>query len=218
MITQSTFDFLSELKQNNTRDWYHANKDRYKKAFGNFEDLVAMLLHTIVGFDKSVVGTEPKDCLFRIYRDIRFSKDKTPFKTWFGAAMKQGGRKQVGSGYYIHVSTQQVYLAGGIWHPDMDTLASIRDFIVAWPNKFEKVVLDKSFLKTFDGLAGDQLKTAPRGFPKDHPQIQWLRHKDHIVSHQVEPKEILSEKFIKKAGKIYEKMLPLNQFIKEAIS
>ena len=81
------------------------------------------------------------------------------------AAMKQGGRKQVGSGYYIHVSPQQVYLAGGIWHPDMDTLASIRDFIVAWPNKFEKVVLDKSFLKTFDGLAGDQLKTAPRGFP-----------------------------------------------------
>ncbi len=134
------------------------------------------------------------------------------------AAMKQGGRKQVGSGYYIHVSPQQVYLAGGIWHPDMDTLASIRDFIVAWPNKFEKVVLDKSFLKTFDGLGGDQLKTAPRGFPKDHPQIQWLRHKDHIVSHQVEPKEILSEKFIKKAGKIYEKMLPLNQFIKEAIS
>ena len=218
MITQSTFDFLSELKQNNTREWYLANKDRYKKAFGNFEDLVAMLLHIIVGFDKSVVGTEPKDCLFRIYRDIRFSKDKTPFKTWFGAAMKQGGRKQGGSGYYIHVSTQQVYLAGGIWHPDMDTLASIRDFIVAWPNKFEKVVLDKSFLKTFDGLAGDQLKTAPRGFPKDHPQIQWLRHKDHIVSHQVEPKEILSEKFIKKAGKIYEKMLPLNQFIKEAIS
>ena len=218
MITQSTFDFLSELKQNNTREWYLANKDRYKKAFGNFEDLVAMLLHTIAGFDKSVMGTEPKDCLFRIYRDIRFSKDKTPFKTWFGAAMKQGGRKQVGSGYYIHVSPQQVYLAGGIWHPDMDTLASIRDFIVAWPNKFEKVVLDKSFLKTFDGLGGDQLKTAPRGFPKDHPQIQWLRHKDHIVSHQVEPKEILSEKFIKKAGKIYEKMLPLNQFIKEAIS
>jgi len=148
------------------------------------------------------MGTEPKDCLFRIYRDIRFSKDKTPYKTWFGAAMKQSGRKQVGSGYYIHVSPQQVYLAGGIWHPDMDTLASIRDFIVAWPNKF----------------GGDQLKTAPRGFPKDHPQIQWLRHKDHIVSHQVEPKEILSEKFIKKAGKIYEKMLPLNQFIKEAIS
>ena len=218
MITQSTFDFLSEIKQNNTREWYHANKDRYKEAFGNFEDLVAMLLHTIAGFDDSVLSTEPKNCLFRIYRDIRFSKDKTPYKTWFGAALKQGGRKQIGSGYYIHVSPQQVYLAGGIWHPDKDTLDMLRDHIVAWPKKFEKIVLGKSFLKTFVGLSGNQLKTAPRGFPKDHPQIQWLRHKDHIVSVQIEPEEILSEKFIKKAGNIYEKMLPLNHFITEAIS
>jgi uncharacterized protein (TIGR02453 family) len=218
MITQSTFDFLSEIKQNNTREWYHANKDRYKEAFGNFEDLVAMLLHTIAGFDDSVLSTEPKNCLFRIYRDIRFSKDKTPYKTWFGAALKQGGRKQISSGYYIHVSPQQVYLAGGIWHPDKDTLDMLRDHIVAWPKKFEKIVLDKSFLKTFVGLSGNQLKTAPRGFPKDHPQIQWLRHKDHIVSVQIEPEEILSEKFIKKAGNIYERMLPLNHFITEAIS
>ena len=218
MITQSTFQFLSELKQNNTREWYHANKDSYKEAFGNFEDLVAMLLHTIADFDESVLGTEPKDCLFRIYRDIRFSKDKTPYKTWFGASLKQGGRKQVGSGYYIHISPKQVYLAGGIWHPEKDTLGMIRDHIVAWPKKFENVVLDKTFLKAFGSLGGDQLKTAPRGFPKDHPQIHWLRHKDHIVSVQINPKEILSEKFIKKAGKIYEKMLPLNQFITEAIS
>lgn len=218
MITQSTFDFLSELKQNNTREWYHANKDSYKEAFGNFEDLVAMLLHTIAEFDDSVIGTEPKDCLFRIYRDIRFSKDKTPYKSWFGAAMKQGGRKEIGSGYYVHVSPTQVYLAGGIWHPDKDILGMIRDHIVAWPNKFENVVLDKTFLKIFDGLGGDQLKTAPRGIPKDHPQIQWLRHKDHIVSVQIEPEEILTEKFIKKAGKIYKNMLPLNQFITDAIS
>ena len=94
----------------------------------------------------------------------------------------------------------------------------IRDHIVAWPIKLENVVLDKTFLIEFDGLSGDQLKTAPRGFPKDHPQIQWLRHKDHIVSVQIDPDEISSENFINKAGDIYEKMLPLNQFITEAIS
>ena len=118
MISKFTLKFLTDLHQNNTRDWYHANKDRYKDAIGNFEDLVAILLHTITGFDESVMGVEPKDCLFRIYRDIRFSKDKTPYKTWFGAALKQGGRKQAGSGYYIHISPGQVFLAGGIWHPD----------------------------------------------------------------------------------------------------
>jgi uncharacterized protein (TIGR02453 family) len=218
LITQSTLQFLNDLHKNNTREWYHANKDWYKEAFGNFEDLVAMLLHTISDFDTSVMGTEPKDCLFRIYRDIRFSKDKTPYKTWFGAAMKSGGRKQIGSGYYIHVSPKQVYLAGGIWHPEKDTLDMIRDHIVAWPKKIERVVTDKNFIESFGELGGDQLKTAPRGFPKDHPQIQWLRHKDLIVSTQVDPKLVLSETFIQKAGKIYEKMLPLNQFITEAIS
>jgi len=218
MISKFTLKFLTDLHKNNTRDWYHANKDRYKEAIGNFEDLVAILLHTITGFDESVMGVEPKDCLFRIYRDIRFSKDKTPYKTWFGAALKQGGRRQAGSGYYIHISSRQVYLAGGIWHPDKDTLSMIRDHIVAWPKKFENIVLGKTFLNEFDGLSGDQLKTAPRGFPKDHPQIQWLRHKDHIVSVQIDPDEISSENFINKAGDIYEKMLPLNQFITEAIS
>ena len=218
MIAQSTLAFLEELHKNNNRIWYHANKDRFKDAFGNFQDLVAMLLHTISGFDDAIVGTEPKDCLFRIYRDIRFSKDKTTYKTWFGASMKPGGRREIGSGYYIHVSPKQVYLSGGIWHPDKDTLSKIRDHIVAWNKKFENVVLNKSFFDTFGGLGGDKLKTAPKGFPKDHPQIQWLRHKDLIVSYEVDPKEALSEKFIGMAGSIYEKMLPLNKFISEAVS
>jgi len=217
MIQQSTFQFLSNLSKNNERAWYHANKDRFKEAFGNFEDLVAMLLLTISDFDETIIGTEPNDCLFRIYRDTRFSKDKTPYKTWFGASMKSGGRREPGGGYYIHVSPKQVYLAGGIWHPEKDTLAQIRDHIVAWPNKLESVVNHPNFKKTFGELGGDKLKTAPKGFPKYHPQIQWLRYKDFIVSKQVAPNSVLSENFIETAGEIYQNMYPLNEFIREAI-
>ena len=104
MIDQSTFDFLSDLTRNNRREWYHANKDRFKDAQQNYIDFVAMILFRISEFDAEMIGTEPKDCLFRIYRDIRFSKDKTPYKTWFGASMNPGGRKRMGAGYYVHVA------------------------------------------------------------------------------------------------------------------
>ena len=145
MIAQSTFDFLSDLKKNNRREWYHANKDRFKDAQQNFIDFVAMLLFRISEFDSEMIGTEPKDCLFRIYRDTRFSKDKTPYKTWFGASMNPGGRKRMGVGYYIHVGPEECFIAGGVWHPDKDTLSAIREYIVGWPNQFESIVNDKGF-------------------------------------------------------------------------
>ena len=217
MIVQSTLDFLADLHKNNNREWYHANKNRFKDAFINFEDLIAMLLHTISGFDDLIIGTEPKECISQIYRDIRFSKDKTPYKSWFGASMKPGGRRGIGSGYYIHISSKLVYISGGIWHPSQDTLSAIRDYIIACPNKFENVALNKSFQQTFGELGGEKLKISPRGIPKNHPQIKWLRHKDFIVSLQFNPQDILSEKFITNAGKGYEKMLPLNQFISKEI-
>ena len=114
MIDQSTFDFLADLKMNNRREWYHANKGRFKDAQQNFIDFVAILLFRISEFDADMIGTEPKDCLFRIYRDIRFAKDKTPYKPWFGASMNPGGRKRMGAGYYVHVAPGNSYFAGGV--------------------------------------------------------------------------------------------------------
>ena len=96
MIDKSTFDFLADLKKNNRREWYHANKDRFKDSQQNFIDFVAIILFRISEFDPDMIGSEPKDCLFRIYRDIRFSKDKTPYKTWFSAGMNPGGKKTDG--------------------------------------------------------------------------------------------------------------------------
>ena len=118
-----------------------------------------------------MIGTEPKDCLFRIYRDIRFAKDKTPYKPWFGASMNPGGRKRMGAGYYVHVAPGNSYFSGGVWHPDKVTLAAIRDYITCWPEQFKRIIENQGFADTFGGLGGDRLKVAPKGYSKDHPQI-----------------------------------------------
>ncbi len=218
MIEQSTFDFLSDLKQNNRREWYHANKDRFKDAQQNFIDFVAMLLFRISEFDAEMIGTEPKDCLFRIYRDTRFSKDKTPYKSWFGASMNPGGRKRMGAGYYIHVAPGNSFFAGGVWHPDKETLMAIREYIVGWPNQFEAIVKDSGFTSTFGGLEGDRLKVAPKGYPKDHPQIEWLRYKDFIVSKQIPSEIFSSDRCLDEAYDIYFKMAEFISFLRKAIS
>ncbi len=216
MIAQSTFDFLTELKQNNNREWYHANKDRFKDAQQNFIDFVAMLLFRISEFDANMIGTEPKDCLFRIYRDIRFSKDKTPYKTWFSASMNPGGRKRMGAGYYITVNPEGSYLAGGVWHPDKDTLTAIREYIVAWPNQFESIVNDNGFRQTFGELGGDRLKVAPKGYPKDHPQIEWLKYKDFIVSRSIPNSQFQSDRIFDFAFGGYHQMADFIAFLRKA--
>ncbi len=218
MIDQSTFDFLSDLTRNNRREWYHANKDRFKDAQQNYIDFVAMILFRISEFDAEMIGTEPKDCLFRIYRDIRFSKDKTPYKTWFGASMNPGGRKRMGAGYYVHVAPGgNSFFAGGVWHPDKETLAAIRDYIVGWPKQFEMIVKDPGFTDTFGSLGGNRLKVAPTGYPKDHPQIQWLRYKDFIVSKQISEKDLQSDQCLDIAHEIYGHMAEFIGFLRKAI-
>ena len=217
MIDHSTFDFLVDLKENNCREWYHANKDRVKDSQHNFIDFVAMILFRISEFDPDMIGTEPKDCLFRIYRDIRFSKDKTPYKAWFSAGMNPGGRKRMGAGYYIHVEPGDCYIAGGVWHPDKETLSAIREYIIGWPNQFNAIVNESGFVKMFGGLKGDKLKVAPKGYPKDHAQIQWLRYKDFIVSKNIHDEELQSGKCFDIACDVYYQMADFIFYLRKAI-
>ncbi|MCH7612917.1 MAG: DUF2461 domain-containing protein [Candidatus Marinimicrobia bacterium] len=217
MIEQSTLDFLTNLKQNNDRTWFKDHKDDYKSALANFTDMVAMLLHNISGFDDNLIGVLPKECLFRIYRDVRFSKDKSPYKTWFSASMKGGGKNGLFPGYYIHMDPENTYLGGGIWHPPRDILQNIREYIVDHHEEFEKIVLDKTFKNHFGELSGEQLKTAPKGFPKDHPQIKWLRYKDFLASCEKNDVDLTSEKIITNFTTNYKAMFPFIQFLHRAI-
>lgn len=217
MIEQSTLDFLTDLKQNNDRQWFNDHKNDYNSALANFTDMVAMLLHNISGFDDNLIGVLPKECLFRIYRDVRFSKDKSPYKTWFSASMNSGGRKGLWPGYYIHIEPGNIYLGGGIWHPSKEALQNIREYIVDHYREFEKIVLGKTFKNHFGKLSGEQLKTAPKGFPKDHPQIKWLRYKDFLASCENNDVDLTSEKIITNFTTDYKAMFPFIQFLHRAI-
>lgn len=217
MIEQSTLDFLTDLKQNNDRTWFKDHKDDYKSALANFADMVAMLLHHISGFDDNLIGVLPKECLFRIYRDVRFSKDKIPYKTWFSASMKGGGKNGLFPGYYIHLDTENTYLGGGIWHPPRDILQNIREYIVDHHDEFEKIVLDKTFKNHFGELSGEQLKTAPKGYPKDHPQIKWLRYKDFLAGCEKNDVDLTAEKIVEDFSADYQAMFPFIQFLHKAV-
>ena len=217
MIDKTTFKFLSDLNKNNRREWFYANKSAYQVARENVLDLIAMLIHHIAEFDNSLLGTEPQDCLFRIYRDVRFSKNKIPYKVWFNASLRGGGRKGIGAGYYISIQPGKSYLGGGLWRPSSEDLDKIRKGIISRTQEFENVLEAKEFKDAFGELGGEKLKTAPRGFSRDHPNIHWLRYKDFIVGKPISDKEIMEDQFLDYAVKSYYNMLPLKQFLNKRL-
>jgi uncharacterized protein (TIGR02453 family) len=218
MLQQATLDFLKKLKKNNNRDWFEKNKENYEAAKKDVEELLTKIIPAIASFDVSVKDLEPKDCLFRIYRDVRFSKDKTPYKTHMGAYISGRGKKSHGPGYYIHIEPGHTFLAGGIWVPPAPELNAIRQEIDYNEDEFNKVLKDRTFTKFFKGMnQGEKLKTVPKGYAKDHPAIELLKLKSYTVSHEVPDKEITSKSFIKYCTSVFKAMKPMNDFLGRAI-
>ena len=214
MLQRSTIEFLKKLKKNNNRDWFNQNKDLYNKAKEDFISFVQTLIDQIAAFDKSLKGVEAKNCIFRIYRDVRFSKDKTPYKPNFGASMAQGGRKSMNSGYYIHLEPVSSFLAGGVYMPPTPQLNAIRQEIDYNIDEFKTIINNKKFKKYFEELSDmHKLKMAPKGYPKDHPEIELLKFKSYIVAHNLEEKEMISEHFLKYCSTVFNTMTPLNKFL-----
>ncbi len=218
MIDQNTVNFLIDLKKHNERSWFIEHKSAYKAAYENLTDLTAILLHNIAAFDEIMVGVQLQDCIFRIYRDVRFAKDKSPYKTWLSAFMSNGGRRGLWPGYYIQLEPGNTYLAGGIWHPEKNVLDNVRAYIAAHPAAFEKIVLEKTFINQFGEISGEQLKTAPKGYAKDHPQIKWLRYKDYLVSCNKNEVELTGSNLIDEFINDYKAMYPFIQYLRKAIS
>ena len=209
--------FLKDIKKNNDRVWFEKNKSRYLEAKKGFEDFVAALLAEFSKFDTGMAGLDPKKLPFRIYRDVRFSKDKSPYKTNMGAGFSPNGKLVQEPGYYIHIEPGKSFVAGGIYMPDATNLAKIRQEIDYNYDKLKKVINATSFKKSFDGFDQfDKLKTVPKGYPKDHPQIELLKLKSFIVSHNFSDKEVMDPKFVKTVASYAKPIKPLNDFIKEA--
>lgn len=219
MISKQVIDFLKDLKENNYKEWFQDNKTRYQKAKKEFEQLIAHTIADIAQFDKSVLSLEPKHCIFRINRDIRFSNDKSPYKTNFGGFIVPGGKNAGYAGYYIHIEPGNCFLAGGIYMPPPDRLKAVRTEIYENTDDFKKIINDKNFKAHFKELSvEDKLKTAPKGFPKDFEDIDLLKYKHYTVLKPVSDNMVASEKFMDEIHETFKALYPFNSFINEGIN
>ncbi len=219
MITDKTFDFLRQLKENNTREWFQANKKAYEAAKAEAEALIAVTIKELNILDPMIQAPEVKDCMFRIFKDVRFSKDKSPYKTNFGAFISKGGRKTFNPGYYIHIEPGASMVAGGVYMPQPDILKLVRNEVYFNSDEFNKILEAKDFVKYFGTLDDfDKLKKPPKDFPADFPFVELLKYKSYIVSSMIDDEVVLSAKFPSLILEISKAMLPLNTFLNRAIS
>ena len=216
---ETTLDFLKKLKNNNNREWFDSNKTEYLASKEIFEEFVSELIKGINKFDKKVsLDLKPKDCTFRIYKDVRFSKDKTPYKNNMSASINPGGKKSNIPGYYFHLEPEACFLAGGVYMPMPDDLKAIRQEIDYNPLPLINVLKSASFKKEFNGLdEEDKLKNPPKGFNKDHAHSEILKNKHFIVSQKFENKVILKKEGLIKTLDSFKAMYPFLDYLRKAI-
>jgi uncharacterized protein (TIGR02453 family) len=210
---KDVLEFLDGLEQNNDRAWFHEHRAEYDRARQQFRAFVEKLIAEVHKFEP-LEDLRVEDCLFRLHRDVRFSNDKRPYKTHLGAAIAPGGRKTQLPVYYVHLAPHNGSLvAGGIYAPTGEILSELRRAIAEDPAPFRAVVSNKTFKKQFGGLSGDQLKTAPQGYAKDHPEIDLLRYKQWIVHRTLTDEEVLSKSLVSKVMKSFQAMQPMNDLL-----
>jgi uncharacterized protein (TIGR02453 family) len=208
------FKFLKELQANNNREWFKEHKPCYDALYRDFVETVRQLIAKIATFDPEVAGLDAKSCIYRIYRDIRFSHDKTPYKTHFGAYMTgYGGRTSPYGGYYLHIEPGNSLVSGGVWCPTPAMLKRLRQDIYDNADEFTAIIEDEKFKKVYGELEGEVLKRVPDGFPKDSPRGDLLRHKNFIVS-AVKPEEFFySKDWMDEVVENFSVLYPFNRFL-----
>jgi uncharacterized protein (TIGR02453 family) len=217
MLAKETVEFLRKLDKNNNRDWFNANKPAFVAANDNVIAVTGDLINRIAKFDPAVSGIDPKSCVFRIYRDVRFSKDKSPYKTNLGAFIAPGGKKAMSPGYYFHVEPRMFFAAAGKHMPDPSELLKIRNAIASNTKEFLKIVEGRSFKSRFGELDGDRLSKPPKGFAADHPAIEYLKLKSFTVSEAFTAKDAVSKDYPKMLAESFKAAYPLVVFLRKAL-
>ena len=215
MDIQKTLQFLKELKINNNREWFAENKAWYESVKKDFENLSKELIVEISKFDEEIKHVEAKDCVFRIYKDIRFSHDKTPYKTHFGVFIATaGGRKSQRGGYYLHLDPVGCFVATGVWCPQPDLLKALRQSVYDNIDELNEIRRSTSFSKYFNHFFDeDKLKTVPRGFPKDFPDAELLKLKHYMVEYKLDEKILAADDFVPQLAGVLKCAYPLNVFL-----
>lgn len=216
-IEKASFDFLVGLKENNNREWFQEHKAAYDAAHKNVIEFIEAIIQRLADLDPHIhTDISAKKCLFRIYRDIRFSKNKDPYKSWFAAGISIDGRKLAGPEYYIHIAPEDTFLAVGYWRPEKQHLEAIRQEIdYNAKDLFES--LEKGGWKPENMSSEDKLSRPPAGYAADHEHIDILKHRSFILSKNVSRKDMESNKALDIVIKAYESMIPFKQFIHTAL-
>jgi uncharacterized protein (TIGR02453 family) len=216
-IQKSTLEFLKDLNHNNNRDWFINNRVRYDSARLNFELLVQAVIDQIALLDPIFKGLSVKNCTYRINRDIRFSKDKSIYKTHFGAFIVRGGKKNGDhlAGYYLHLEPGKSIIAGGAYMPPTPWLNKIREKINEKPESLLDILDNKTFKHYFSKLGDDKLKTAPKGYLRDNPAIELLKYKSYLAVNEVTDKIVLSDAYFDHIIKVVSAMKPLNDYLND---
>jgi len=209
--------FLQELSENNNREWFQNNKKRYDESREKVLFLTEVLINEIRKFDSDIPSLEPKDCMFRIFRDVRFSNDKSPYKTNFGSFIAKGGRKSIYAGYYFHIEPDGSFIGGGIYMPAAEPLKAIREYIDENGEEFSGLINNAKFKKVYPEMMDDKLKTAPKGFSPDHEFIDLLRYKSFAFSSRISQSEILADTYIEQLVHSFKILQPVNRFLNEAL-
>jgi uncharacterized protein (TIGR02453 family) len=220
MLTKESLQFLDDLKKNNNIDWFQDNKKRYEILKKDYHQLVSDFLDAMKPLDPSLEFLEVKNCTFRINRDIRFSKDKSPYKDHLGVWMSSGAKGANRAGYYVHIAKAGSFIAGGFYSPDPEQLKKVRKEIAFFHEDLEAVLAEKNFKKEFGNLDTDEnntLKNPPRGYEKDHPAIEFLKLKCFTATQVYDISEVTKKDFVSKMSKKLITLKPLNEFINRAL-
>jgi uncharacterized protein (TIGR02453 family) len=220
MLQASTLQFLSDLDRNNNKPWFDAHRKQYEEAKKDFEQFIGELLQANVPQLPELEGRQAKDCIFRIFKDVRFSKDKTPYKNNFGAGFGKGEKKAHGAGFYLHLQPgDHSFMGGGIWQPEAQHLKAIRQEIDYNFDEFRSIVESPSFKKTFKSLdTTDKLKKKPQGYEDDNPALEYLKLKSFTAGAALSDKDLLGKNGIARLTDIVKEMKPLVDFMNRAVA
>ncbi len=214
MLQANAITFLKQLAKNNNKPWFDKNRDNYAAAKEDFEVLVTEILDGLSGVEPAFKEVKAKDCIFRIFRDVRFSKDKSPYKPNFGAAFCKAGRKSPEACYYLHLEPGgKSFAGGGMWMPEPPLLKQVRQEIDYDFKEFKKIVEDKKFRKHFKKIDGEQLIKVPQGYKEDNPAIEYLKMKSYTVGNALSDEEIGGKALVKKTLETFTAMTPFLDFL-----
>ncbi|HET8963286.1 MAG TPA: DUF2461 domain-containing protein [Chitinophagales bacterium] len=215
-LTPSVFDYLKLLKKNNNREWFTRHKQKYVEELNAMIQFADALLLEMKKHD-NIENESGKKSLFRIYRDTRFSNDKTPYKTHWSGNLKRATKKLRGS-YYFHIEPGNCFIGGGFWGPEPQDLKRIRREIEYDAGDLKKILNSKAFKNTFGTLKGDQVQTCPKGFDPNHPEIDLLRYKQFILVKKITDKQVLQPDFIREVNYAFKKMRPFLDYMSEVLT